>query len=458
MSEGPTEPEFEAFLGGLLAALAGRLEARVPQPAGEGPWAAASAGVNLLIEELGARIEALERAERERSALLEQVQRAQQNLVRQEKLAVLGELAAGISHEVNNPLTTVLMAMQLVECKLDAARGQGALDAGELDDLVRLLGRAREEGQRIGDITGQVFGLVRPDDEAHVGLDALALRAASLVQLQLQSRVKLVQDVAAVPLVEGDGQRLLQVVLNLLFNARDAVVEGSEPTLWIRTCARAEQVYLVVEDNGPGVPETHRAKVFEPFISTKTEGRSMGLGLHLSRELVEAAGGTLTLDRSPQGGARFQVAFPVAAEGVAAVQPVRTSPSAAPDDPVELRVLLVEDEPALRSAMTRVMAAAGLSVVGAPSGAAALTLLNDDDQWDAVLSDLSMPELDGPRFIRLLEQHHPQLVSRLVVMTGGASTPAAVALVAGGRFPVLHKPMDSKRLIAEIRRVAAEAS
>ncbi|MCA9607056.1 MAG: HAMP domain-containing protein [Myxococcales bacterium] len=250
-------------------------------------------------EALRARLEELE-------ATTAELQTTQQSLVRSEKLASVGRLAAGIAHEIGNPLSAISGLVELVET--------GDL---EPDEQREFLGRVRKETERINRIIRDLLDFARSEPTEHevdatcdlvlVVEDAVRLVGpqADLRQVTLERRFE-----DDVPRVRGSAARLAQVVLNLLLNAADAI--GGEGTIRLEVTADEDMVRLVVHDTGPGIPEAVLAEIFEPFVTTKPPGQGTGLGLAVCQTLVEQLGGALIAENAPEGGARFTVRLPAA--------------------------------------------------------------------------------------------------------------------------------------------------
>jgi PAS domain S-box-containing protein len=227
-----------------------------------------------------------------------------------ERLAAIGELAAGIAHEVNNPVNAMINCAQLI---LD-----GDTDKSLCEDII-------SEGSRIASIVSNLLNFardqaehVRPTRVADVVDRSLALLGR---RFQKQGVEVLVEEAADVPRALVRTQQLQQVLLNLIVNARDALLEGSAPhpkqiAIRISACGApgAEQVELRVRDNGPGIPPQIRDRIFEPFFTTKKNRGGTGLGLSVSREIVEAHGGELTVESEPGAWTEFRVRLPAARE------------------------------------------------------------------------------------------------------------------------------------------------
>jgi CheY-like chemotaxis protein len=273
------------------------------------------------------------------------------------------------------------------------------------------------------------------------------LRGYQLAAQSVRTEVRL--DEGAPPVL-GDTRQLQQVVLNLVTNALQAMPDGG--VLRVATRARDrwaddgtvhEVVELDVADTGAGIPPDARSHIFEPFFTTKAEGQGTGLGLSVSYGIVAAHGGTLALADTSVAGTRFVVALP-AASGAAPAGLAPEDGVAAASPLAGLRLLFVDDEPALRQSMEAFGRLRGFDVVTAPEGRAALAAV-EAGGFDAVVCDLRMPGMDGAAFYEALRAHHPVLAQRTVMVTGDMmSGPARFSAGAG---PVtLGKPFGFDQL------------
>ncbi|QSQ20680.1 two-component sensor histidine kinase [Pyxidicoccus parkwayensis] len=253
------------------------------------------------------RVEALQRlAESERLRA-----QGERNRAEMERLAVVGKLAAGVAHEVNNPLAFVKSNLGFLEEEL-------AEPAPDVEELRRVLEETRQGVQRIQQIVADLRRFSRDavdSDERCAAGDAVE-EAGRLASVRLRSLGEVVVDVAPeLPPVRISQRHLVQVLVNLLLNAADAV-DTAEPRRAARIVVRASAaeagVRLDVEDNGPGIPESVLPRLFEPFFTTKPPGKGTGLGLALCREYVARAGGTLAAENRAEGGARFTLCLPAA--------------------------------------------------------------------------------------------------------------------------------------------------
>jgi two-component system, NtrC family, sensor kinase len=230
-----------------------------------------------------------------------------EQIIRTEKLASVGQLAAGVAHEIGNPLAAILGYVDIL--RADAA-GKGELAIAERQDA---LARVKAETQRIHRIIRELLEFSRPSHEDRVPTDPLRVVASAQALLAPQSRFRDVRVVTT----GGDRWpealvapgRLTQVLVNLLLNAADAM--GGKGTIVVACEAPGDQVVLTIADEGPGVPPEHRRKIFDPFFTTKPVGQGTGLGLPVSRSIVESFGGALELAPAAEGrGAMFVLTLP----------------------------------------------------------------------------------------------------------------------------------------------------
>ncbi len=380
---------------------------------------------------------------------------ARDALIEQERLAALGRLAAGVGHEISNPLQ--YLSFSLEELREDS---HGARSA-EADET---LARAFEGVSRIRRVVDGLRSYARPTGAQFVSADVhhivqAAMRVAS-PQLRRVASIEL--DLQPVPCVFGDEGQLVQMIVNPLVNAaqalRDATERASldEPSGRIRVVTRTTSdgyVEITIADNGPGFPADVLPRLGEPYVTTKLTEGGTGLGVFVTQGLVQAHKGTLFMQNASEGGAVVRITLP-SCDCVGA--DITSHPTRVDSIGVVARrhVLLVDDEPLVLGAIARGLVRAGYHVTLAADGAEALQLLRTQP-FDAVVSDLMMPRLTGMELAEILAAEHPQTRRRFIAMTGGAVSAAAEAFVADPRAPVLYKPIDLSQLIESIEAVVA---
>lgn len=384
----------------------------------------------------------------ERLQARQEIERQRESLRQTEKLGAMGSLLAGVAHELNNPLAIVMGRANLLEDKLAGSPLQ--------NDAQRI----REAAERCGRIVRTFLNMARakPARRAPVALNDIVHAAADMLGYTLRSHgiaLELRLD-PQLPQLMGDADQLGQALLNLLINAQHALAgrdearritvstgvesrrEGREPRIWLR-----------VQDNGPGVPTQVRERLFQPFFTTKAEGLGTGLGLSVSRSLLREHGGDLLLENNGQPGASFRLSLPISG----APEPdVETAEAPAGTDSQAMRLLVVDDEPELASLMRETLEVAGYEVATAEDGAVALALLMEA-RFDAIVSDLRMPEVDGAELWRAVQALQPALAARMLFVTGDILSPAAADFLKECGCPALEKPFQPDDLLAAVRRL-----
>jgi PAS domain S-box-containing protein len=361
-------------------------------------------------------------------------------LVQAEKVAAMGSLLAGVAHELNNPLAVVMGQASLLERA--AAGGPLAARAAKISAAA----------ERCARIVTNFLALARqrpperhPIDLATVIRDALELLAYSLRTDSIDVETKIAADL---PLLWGDGHQLQQVIVNLVTNARQAMRGQPGPRLLLisaQPSAGRSRVVVEVTDTGPGIPAEVQDRLFEPFFTTKPVGEGSGLGLSLCRGIVESHGGTIDASCGDGHGACFRIELPV---GDAPATTDAAPRGAAPLD--KRRILVVDDETAVAGVVAEMLANHGCIVDVRETAAEALDALART-HYDLVLSDVKMPEMDGPAFFREATQRDASLARRFVFVTGDSlSADVAGFLRASGLFS-LEKPFRETDLLAAIR-------
>ncbi|PYN05257.1 MAG: hypothetical protein DME07_00595 [Candidatus Rokuibacteriota bacterium] len=365
----------------------------------------------------------------ELQARLGELQQTQNQLIQADKLKALGTLLSGVAHELNNPLSTILMSAQLL-------RANGALP----DAARERAGAIESECNRAARIIRELLAFARrrpPErrrfDVNEVVRDALQLHGPDLALKRVRAVAELE---STLPKISADPYQLQQVLLNLFTNAAHAMsASGRDGVLTVRTAESGKGVRIVVEDNGPGIPPEHLRQVFDPFFTTKPVGEGTGLGLSLCIGIIEAHDGRMTVENVSTSGARFTIQLPIGQH----VGAVEVTPSgggrARPAD-----ILVIEDEPALRSVFVEVLTLQGHRTVAAATGHAALESLARDT-YDVVMLDLRLPDIDGEAVWQWIARHRPALAERVVFMTGDMLTPGSHRFLQEAGRPVLPKPV-----------------
>jgi two-component system cell cycle sensor histidine kinase/response regulator CckA len=363
---------------------------------------------------------------------------------RAERLAAVGRLAASVAHEINNPLAYSIEALRLAE--------ETAATGGAPARLAELLREAADGMERVRLITRDLKAFSRPDEDVRRPQDlGRALTAATkMVATRTAPRATIALELGPPASINADGTRLVQIFVNLVLNAADALPPDSVERNRISIASRLEGATAVVEvaDNGPGVPSDLRDRVFDPFFTTKPVGEGTGLGLFVTRNLVEALGGKIALDGAPGGGARFTIRLPTVASPAGST-PTPTTELAPPIAArPRYRVLIIDDEPQL-ARLFHTSLSAGYDVQVFTTGRAALAHLLESAPYDLVLCDLMMAEVSGMKVFEELRRLRPGSESQLVFMTGGVFDPKVAEFLASIPNECVDKPFDVR---AEVRR------
>ena len=382
-------------------------------------------------------------------------------LAEADRLASLGTLAAGVAHEVNNPLTFVLhhledLAARLPELASDAFDRGDSDEALELEALATRAAESASGARRIAATVRDLMAYARGDGDG-LGSADLARSIDKAIQVafnQIRHRARLVNEVTELPHVLGHEARLSQVFVNLLVNAAQAMEPGDAENnaITLRAEITDHEVCVRVSDTGPGVPPAVRDRIFEPFVSTKVVGEGTGLGLWVCHGIVRQQGGRILLEESPGRGATFSVHLRRAQDDAPSTRSLPPEGIAAPSGPSarQPRVLVVDDEELIGRLLT-----AGLSsiadVVAVTSGRAAQSHLTGDDAIDLVLCDLMMPDVTGAELFAWIEAHRPDLSRRVVFMTGGAFTDRDRRFLDEHRDRHLAKPFRLEEVRALVR-------
>lgn len=401
---------------------------------------------------------------------------AEHALRQAEKLAAVGRVVSGVAHELNNPLSAVLLF------------ADGLLESGQHPEERETLTLIREQAWRARAIVRDLLTFVREVSGTREVLAAADVVSRVGRALALQAEAEgafLALDIPeSLGWVDVDRAAIEQVLANLVLNALQAA-----PRSTVRLTARVEgaereepgRLVIAVEDDGPGIAPEVMARLFEPFFTTKPEGVGTGLGLSVSLGIATRHGGTLTAGNRAPHGARFTLALPRATAPAVRAEPVATAghtapvtaavAAAPPGRPAASgrRVLIVDDEPPVRSALVRYFTRRGWTVEEAGDGGAALDRIaarvaavagSDELPFALILSDLRMPGLSGAAFHDEIARRAPSLLARLAFSTGDVVSEEAAAFVARTRCPVLEKPYELATLDALVARVleAADAA
>jgi PAS domain S-box-containing protein len=379
-------------------------------------------------------------------------------MMEMDRMIAVGTLAAGVGHEINNPLAYVVSNLDFAletlrpATKFPAHAGAVAVDAA----LRQALLEAREGAERVRQIVRDLrtFSSTPAKTSTTFELVPVVESALHMAFNEIRHRAQLVRDYDDdIPMITGYSSRLGQVFLNLIVNAAHAIPVGTanDHRITVRIARVQGLLKVEVSDTGVGIEPEHLARLFDPFFTTKPPGQGTGLGLFICLRIVHEHQGEIEVQSQPGMGTTFSVFLPAAEH---ARQGNLRPEAAKPGKPISLkraRVLVVDDEPGIGRSLARSLGR-DHEVSTVTCARDALDLLLESDAYDAVLCDVMMPEMTGVELYAELERYRPDLAERVLFFTGGAFTPATQAFVQQMAERCLEKPFD----ICEIRRKLAE--
>ena len=371
----------------------------------------------------------------------------QARLALSDRMASLGVMAAGVAHEINNPLATLTGNLDLL------AEAPAVVAAPALRAPLRDMAEAAE---RIRGITRDLQLFARAADESHLSFDLTPIvdAALRLAANELRHRAAVVRRYGPAPQVRGNPARLGQAFLALVLNAAHAIDEGHverhRVTVTIGTGAGGEAI-VEIADTGRGLTAAQRDDLFRPFAAGRPSVLGTGLGMAICHRIIDELGGTIEVDSEVGRGATFRVRLP--ASPIPVVAPPAPAPPPPAPAPARARVLVIDDEPMVGNVVRRALAAHDVTVMTAATDA--LAAIADGAAPDVILCDVMMPSVTGPEFYRRLAEVAPALRPRVVFMTGGAFTAATQAFLDESGAPRLDKPLDLRRLRATVLELAA---
>jgi two-component system NtrC family sensor kinase len=390
-----------------------------------------------------------------------EISRQRDAIYQKEKLAALGSLLSGVAHELNNPLSIVIgQAMMLREKVSGAVNGEFPAE-----DIANRAMKIETAANRCARIVKTFLAMARQRkaERTEVSIAEVITDATELLAYGLKSSgVALVFDIAKnIPGTSADADLLHQVIVNLIVNARQALEEMSQQDRSIVISAHwiagDDTIEIRVRDNGPGIKPSIRGRIFDPFFTTKTQDHGTGIGLAVSRGLIEAHGGTLTLaDDQPERGAEFLIRLPVQPIGETDSGLVKAVSSRGSETETHGTILIVDDEPELGALIADMVGDLGYQAEVVLSGNAASQFLKEaTSPVDAILCDIRMPDGDGPSLYEWLSANRPELVSRIGFVTGDTLGPSAGRFLARTGCPVIEKPFTPDDINTVIESLTA---
>ena len=372
-------------------------------------------------------------------------------LVQSEKLAAIGELVAGVAHELNNPLTTISLWAELLH--------QQSINEQERYDLEKII----SESHRAANIVHSLLDFSRQHapERKPVNINVLLTSTVEMVSFELEkNNIKWVFHLdPQVPITVADPYQIKQVFLNLINNAIQAVAsENSSRFLNItseigpskyynQTDNRENVIRIIFEDNGIGISAKILPRIFDPFFTTKSDGT--GLGLSVCHGIISEHGGSIWAESGTEGGARFFIELPI--ETLSEEEKSsETLPSAFTSRNFS-HILIIEDEVSVLEVLQRALMRKGYLVEGTRNGWEGLKYL-ETQNFDVILCDLHMPGMSGIEFYHEIEKKKPAMVNRLIFTTGDTVSPASQKFLKLTGAALLSKPFELEKLLAVIQQ------
>jgi signal transduction histidine kinase len=421
-------------------------------------------------DRLSARVEELEHRVSEYERDKAEQNRITARTLQTERLAAIGQLAAGVAHEINNPASFVMAnldqlgryagrLLELVRQTRELLEAQGGAEllanfgalAQKNDveyivaDMEPMISETLEGMVRIRNIVANLgrFASWGAEDVEEVDLNQMVDSVLALAQSELRVRGRLERQTGPVPPVRAVQGRLANAVLNVVINAAHALdpARAAKNVVTVATGVDGGRIFIRVADTGAGIPAEVLPKIFDPFFTTKKAGVGSGLGLAISQDVLRKLGGEITAESREGQGTVVTIWLPL------------ETPAAGPGER-QPRVLVVDDEVPVLKAMNRILGDA-FAVSLASSGEEALARLAEDQDFDLILCDLVMPGLDGHQFYHQAIRQWPELEPRFLFFTGGAYPPSLKGFYQAMKERTIPKPLDPQRIIARINALLA---
>jgi signal transduction histidine kinase len=418
----------------------------------EAAVAAMKSGVHdyLLKDKLARLVPVVERELREAAVRAER-RKIQEQLMISDRMASMGTLAAGVAHEINNPLASVMANLELAAnsvADLTARIGRSE----EMDAVEEELQDAREGAERIRNIVRdlKIFSRSGEDRKGLVDVQRVLESTTRMAWNEIRHRARLVKNYTAVPMVEASEAQLGQLFLNLVVNAAQAIPEGDADNNEVRVTLGTDvagMVLVEVADTGAGIPREVHDQLFRPFFTTKPIGVGTGLGLAICHQIIASLDGRIEFSSEMSRGTCFRVFLPPAR------MEAREAPR--PDNLTQLvarrrgRVLVVDDEPLITRTVQRALSK-DHDILALSSAEDALAHITSGERFDVILCDLMMPQMTGMDLHAELLRIAQDQAARMIFLTGGAFTPRARAFIDETRNKLIEKPFDAIHLRAII--------
>jgi len=384
------------------------------------------------------------------------LQRSQAQLIQSEKLAAIGELVAGVAHELNNPLTSVVLYSQMIQSKFKDK------------EISRDLTIVVEEAQRASKIVRGLLGFARqrPPERKPVQINDVLQSALELMsyELRMHNIRTSTRYATRLPYTMADPYQLQQVFINLFTNSRQALQEkaGEEGVIHITTqvspstfgvqlADKNRVIRILFNDNGPGISPEDLSHIFDPFFTTKEAGQGSGLGLSVCHGIISEHGGHIWAESELGKGATFFIELPIVKpEELTELRrlPITTTSSISASEET-IRILVIDDETKLLYAIKQTLEENGYEVDAVSSGAAGLELL-EKTRYDLILCDVRMPEISGPDLHKFISEKDPEMVKRILFTSGDIASQSTRNFLEKSGIPCLDKPFELDELLETV--------
>ncbi len=374
--------------------------------------------------------------------------RQREQAFQNEKMSALGSLLAGVAHELNNPLSVVV--------------GHAMMLADEAEDpgVLRQIGKIRDAAERCSKIVRTFLTMAR-EEPVRMEMTNIAEVIETAVEVARYgdsgSTVEIITAFGAhLPDVCADADQITQAIVNLILNAEQAIAaSGQQGTVTVRADldSKKNKLRIIVEDDGPGIPADIQARVFEPFFTTKGVGQGTGIGLAVCHRVVAAHGGTIELETLSPKGTRFRISLPVKQGPAVTVAQALPADEAKPS----VRVLVIDDETEVADLNVEVLERGGYKAKAVYRAEDAFELLQSED-YDVVLSDLNMPDVDGRAVFDRIVAEFPHLLQSTGFVTGDTMGKASQKFLSEAKRPYLEKPVSPQELRTFVARLSTEGS
>jgi two-component system NtrC family sensor kinase len=361
--------------------------------------------------------------------------RLREQLVQSEKMAAVGQLVSGVAHELNNPLAGVMGYSQLL-----------LMNNGLDSKTQNYLNKISKESDRAKNIVNNLLTFARKHKPEKKYLDINTILDQTIELRAYDLKVSNIQVLKTfdpqLPKTMADFNQLQQVFLNIMNNAHQAIQESKgKGEIRIRTEKAGEMIRIILEDNGPGIPEENLNKIFEPFFTTKEVGRGTGLGLSISYGIIQQHGGKISARSILGQGATFVIELPVLKEEKAAVSEKKEKPKSVIRKIEKKNILAIDDEQSILDILMDTLQQEGHQVDVASNGRTGLSKVKASD-YDLIITDIKMPDFDGRRFYEEVKKYNEELAKKIIFTTGDLANPETEAFLDRVKQPCIPKPFD----------------